>query len=272
MPKRLTVLIPCKNEQDNIRACVESARLVADEVLVADSLSTDRTLQIVAKIGGCRVIEREFIGYSDFKNWAIPQAQHPWVLVLDADERVTPALATEIRSTLENVSDEIDGFWIRRRNFFLGHEIKHSGFDTSKLFRLLRRDICRYRACRVHEEIEVRPGRDAVLSEPLLHYTYWTLNQYFEKQVKYTRLMALDRWDAGKRATTFGMLLTPFLRFFQLYVLRLGFLDGLVGLQICMLQAFFVTFVKQARLWELGHALPQPREAEAEAAPSRRAA
>jgi glycosyltransferase involved in cell wall biosynthesis len=272
MPKRLTVLIPCKNEQDNIRACVESARLVADEVLVADSLSTDRTLQIVAKIGGCRVIEREFIGYSDFKNWAIPQAQHPWVLVLDADERVTPALATEIRVTLENVSDDIDGFWIRRRNFFLGHEIKHSGFDTSKLFRLLRRDICRYRACRVHEEIEVRLGRDAVLSEPLLHYTYWTLDQYFEKQVKYTRLMALDRWDAGRRATPLGMLLTPFLRFFQLYVLRLGFLDGLVGLQICMLQAFFVTFVKQARLWELSHALPQPREADAEAAPSRRAA
>ena len=273
MPKRLTVLIPCKNEQDNIRACVESAQLVADEVLVADSLSTDRTLQIVAKMGGCRVIEREFISYSDFKNWAIPQARHEWVLIVDADERVTPGLAAEIYETLEHVSDEIDGFWIRRRNFFLGHEIKHSGCDTSKLFRLLRRDICRYRDCRVHEEIEVRPGRDAVLTQPLLHYTYWTLDQYFEKQVKYTRLSALDRWDAGKRATPWGMLLTPFLRFFQLYVLRLGFLDGLVGLQICMLQAFFVTFVKQARLWELSHALPQPREEEP-AAPqqSRRAA
>jgi glycosyltransferase involved in cell wall biosynthesis len=272
MPKRLTVLIPCKNEQDNIRSCIESARLVADEVLVADSLSTDRTLQIVAKIGGCRVIEREFISYSDFKNWAIPQAKHEWVLVVDADERVTPELAAEIHETLEHVSDQIDGFWIRRRNFFLGHEIKHSGCDTSKLFRLLRRDICRYRDCRVHEEIEVRPGRDAVLTQPLLHYTYWTLDQYFEKQVKYTRLSALDRWDAGKRVTIFGILVTPFMRFFWLYVLRLGFLDGLVGLQICMLQAFFVTFVKQARLWELSHALSQPREMESEAPPSRRAA
>lgn len=260
MPARLTVLIPCKNEQDNIRACVESARLVADEVLVADSGSTDRTLEIVTEIGHCRVIEREFISYSDFKNWAIPQAKHEWVLIVDADERVTPELAAEIRGKLAAVSDDIDGYWIRRRNFFLGHEIKHSGCDTSKLFRLLRRDVCRYRDCRVHEEINVRPGRDAVLSQPLLHYTYWTLDQYFEKQVKYTRLSALDRWDAGKRVTTLGMLVTPFMRFFWLYVLRLGFLDGLVGLQICMLQAFFVTFVKQARLWELSHALPQPRE------------
>lgn len=260
MPARLTVLIPCKNEQDNIRACVESARLVADEVLVADSGSTDRTLEVVDKMGGCRVIEREFISYSDFKNWAIPQAQHEWVLIVDADERVTPELAAEIREKLAAVGDDIDGYWIRRRNFFLGHEIKHSGCDTSKLFRLVRRDVCRYRACRVHEEINIRPGRDAVLSQTLLHYTYWTLDQYFEKQVKYTRLSALDRWDSGKRVTALGMLVTPFMRFFWLYVLRLGFLDGLVGLQVCMLQAFFVTFVKQARLWELSHALPQPRE------------
>jgi len=277
MSARLTVLIPCKNEQHNIRACIESARLVADEILVADSLSTDRTLDVVADAGGCRVIEREFVSYSDFKNWAIPQAKHEWVLILDADERITPELAAEIRQKLPEVPDHIDGYWIRRRNFFLGHEIKHSGCDTTKLFRLIRRDFCRYGDCRVHEEIEIRPGRDAVLSQPLLHYVYWTLDQYFEKQLKYTRLMALDRWDAGKRVTTFGMLVTPFMRFFQLYVLRRGFLDGFAGIQMCMLQAFLVTFVKQARLWELEHALPQPREElltgeSASAAVSRKAA
>jgi hypothetical protein len=169
-------------------------------------------------------------------------------------------LAAEIRQTLATVPDQIDGYWIRRRNFYLGHEIKHSGFDSSKLFRLFRRDFCRYGDCRVHEEIDVRPGRDSVLVKPLVHYVYWSLDQFFEKQVKYTRLMALDRWDRGKRTSYLGMLALPFLRFFQLYILRLGFLDGLVGIQLCMLQAFFVTFVKQARLWELEHALPQPRE------------
>src|SRR5262245_32408098 len=94
---KLTVLIPCKDEIRHIRACIESARPIADELLVADSGSTDGTLE-VARALGCRVIEREYVNSADFKNWAIPQAQHEWVLVVDADERVTPQLANEIRS------------------------------------------------------------------------------------------------------------------------------------------------------------------------------
>jgi len=253
----LTVLIPCKDEERNIQACVESARLVADEVLVADSGSTDRTLDIVREIGGCRLIEREFIGYSDFKNWAIPQARNPWVLIVDADERVTPELAVEIREVLAKPSAELDGYWIYRQNHFMGREIKHCGWDTDKVFRLLRRDKCRYRLCRVHEEIEVDPQRAGKLNSRLKHYTYWSYDQYFEKYVKYTRLGAQDMWDAGKRTSFLAMLSRPFLRFLQLYILRRGFLDGLPGLQICMLQSFFVTFVKQARLWEMEHAAQQ---------------
>ena len=95
MEAQLTVLIPCKDERLNIRACIESARKVADEVLVADSGSSDETRDIAGSLG-VRVIERDFIGYSDFKNWAIPQAKHAWVLIVDADERVSPALRSEI--------------------------------------------------------------------------------------------------------------------------------------------------------------------------------
>ena len=87
MANSLSIIIPCKNERRNIRPCIESARLVADEVLIADSGSTDGTLDIVREIGGCRIIEREYIHSGDFKNWAIPQAQHSWVMILDADER-----------------------------------------------------------------------------------------------------------------------------------------------------------------------------------------
>src|SRR4029078_64475 len=134
----------------HIRACIESVRPIADEILVADSGSTDGTLNSVSNFGRCRVIEREYFNSANFKNWAIPQASHEWVLVLDADERVTPELAAEIRQTLATVPDQIDGHWICRRNFYLGHEIKHSGFDSSKLFRLFRRDFCRYGDCRVH--------------------------------------------------------------------------------------------------------------------------
>jgi (heptosyl)LPS beta-1,4-glucosyltransferase len=94
---KLTVLIPCKDEAQHIRDCIESVRPLADEILVADSGSTDGTLEIVNEVGGCRVIEREYVNSADFKNWAIPQARHDWVLVVDADERVTPELVTEIR-------------------------------------------------------------------------------------------------------------------------------------------------------------------------------
>src|SRR6478609_8552043 len=97
MPK-LTVLIPCKNELAHIGACIESVRAVANEILVADSGSTDGTLDVVRGLDGCRLIQREFVNYADFKNWAIPQAKHEWVLIVDADERVPPDLAAEIRS------------------------------------------------------------------------------------------------------------------------------------------------------------------------------
>ena len=101
MTAKLTVLIPCKDERRNIRACIESVQAIADEMLIADSGSTDGTLDIVRDIGGCRIIEREYINSANFKNWAIPQAKHEWVLVVDADERVTPELADEIREVLE---------------------------------------------------------------------------------------------------------------------------------------------------------------------------
>jgi glycosyltransferase involved in cell wall biosynthesis len=127
MPEKLTVLIPCKNESHNIRDCIESVRSIADEILVADSLSTDDTLEIVRNSGGCRIIEREFIDYANFKNWAIPQATHPWVLIVDADERVTPELAVEIREILAKAPPSLDAYRMRRDNFFLGQQIRHCG-------------------------------------------------------------------------------------------------------------------------------------------------
>jgi glycosyltransferase involved in cell wall biosynthesis len=254
---RLTVLIPCKDERLNIRPCIEAARLVADEILVADSGSSDDTKEI-AKSLGARVIERDFGGYAEFKNWAIPQAAHAWVLVVDADERVTEPLAAEIRGVLAAPPEDLDGFWIYRRSFFMGHPVRHSGWQSDKVFRLIRRDVCRYRERRVHEEIEVDPRRAGRLENRLLHYTYWSYDQYFSKYVRYTRLGAEDMWERGERTSRAQLLLRPFLRFFQLYVLRRGFLDGLAGIQVCMLQSFFVSFVKQGRLWELEHALPQP--------------
>jgi (heptosyl)LPS beta-1,4-glucosyltransferase len=250
MRHKLTVLIPCKNEAHNIRECIESVRALADEILVADSLSTDNTLDIVRQLGVCRIIAREFVDYANFKNWAIPQASHPWVLVVDADERVTEPLAAEIRETLARDNPSLDAYRMRRENFFLGYRIRHCGWNRSTIVRLFRRDTCRYGAARVHEQLEVAPGRVGTLRGTFLHYTCTSLASWTEKQTRYAAIWAEDHRAAGRRAGWLGILARPFLRFLQLYVFRGGFLDGTAGLIVCLSNMFY-TFLKYAMLWQL---------------------
>jgi (heptosyl)LPS beta-1,4-glucosyltransferase len=250
MAQKLTVLIPCKNEAHNIRACVESVRPVADEILVADSLSTDDTVALVGQVGGCRIIRREFVDYANFKNWAIPQASHPWVLVVDADERVTETLAAEIREVLSDEDPSRDAYRLRRDNFFLGRRIRHCGWNRSTIIRLFRRDTCRYGAARVHEQLEVAPGRVGTLGGKLLHYTCSSLAQWTEKHNRYATLWAEDHHAAGRRTSWLAILLRPPLRFLQLFLFRGGFLDGSAGLIVCMSNGWY-TFLKYANLWQL---------------------
>jgi glycosyltransferase involved in cell wall biosynthesis len=252
----LTVLIPCKNESRQIEACIASARLLGGEILVADSGSTDGTLDIVARMPDCRLIQRPFITYADFKNWAIPQASHSWVFVLDADERVTPELADEVRRTLAGNPNHIHAYRIKRRTFFLGYEARFGPWLNDGPHRLFRRDKCRYGKCRVHEELVVEKRRRGSLRNKLLHYTVNTYDEYFTKYVNYTRYGAADRWDQGERTSLVKMFICPMFRFLWLYFARGGFLDGAIGVHTCMLQAFFVTFFKRARLWELEHGRP----------------
>ena len=252
MMEKLTVLIPCKDERHNIRACVESIRDIADEILIADSGSTDGTLDVVQQIGGCRVIQREYINSANFKNWAIPQAKYSWVFILDADERVTDKLRASIQQVLTSPPEHLDGYWISYTCFFMGHSLRFSRWGTDSI-RLIRRDVCRYQTRRVHADIDICRQRVAKLSGKLLHYSYWSFDEYFSKYGRYTSWGAQELWDRGKRAGYGGLLIRPLLRFFYLYVARLGFLDGLPGLQVCMLTAFFNTYVKQAKLWEMEH-------------------
>jgi len=255
MKEKLTVIIPCKNERNNIGACIDSARRVADEVLVADSGSTDGTLEIVRQLGGCRVIQREYVNSGNFKNWAIPQAGHPWVLIVDADERFTQPLADEINFLLA-VGPAHQGYYLYRTNYFLGRRVRFSGWRGDKVLRLFRRDLGRYAGESDHAQLELASGNAGYLKHPLQHFTYWTLDQYFLKFHRYTVQSAQNKHAAGRRASYGRMLLAPPLRFLHCYVVRLGFLDGMTGLQVCALAAM-ATFVKQARLWELDHALPQ---------------
>ena len=266
MPEKLTVLIPCKNEERNIRPCIESARGIADELLVADSGSTDRTMEI-AREYGARIIEREYVNSANFKNWAIPQAAHPWVLVVDSDERVTPELASEIRTVIAG-TPRFDGYRIFRRNHIMGRPVRHSGWGSDHVIRLFKRDVCRYEERRVHADVIVASGKVGTLRGRLLHYTYWTFGQFVEKLDRYTTWAAQDLYDKGRRAGFVSLVLRPAFRFFRHYVLHLGFLDGRAGAIVSMLSAFAV-HLKYAKLWQMRHGLPQPDpEADRRGAPA----
>src|SRR5262245_24399098 len=247
MASKLTVIIPCKNERENIRACVAGAQLIADEVLVADSGSTDGTLEIAQALG-CRIIEREYGTSGDFKNWAIPHANHEWVFILDADERITTALANEIRDKL--IDPQRDGYWVYRLNHFMGHRILHGPWRNDRCLRLFRRDVGRYVGPTDHAEIELGSGEAGRLRQRLVHYTCTSYSQYLPKISRYADVQARV-WKEAGRQPSLGQLLFRFpTRFVQGYVVRLGFLDGLAGLQVCGLVAY-LSWLKQAYLWQL---------------------
>ena len=262
MKQPLTVIVPCKNEQLNIRQCIESFYSIADEVLIADSGSTDDTIAIAKEFEKVRVISRDYRTSGDFKNWAIPQAQNEYVLIIDADERVTPQLADEI--VLELGRGPIyDGFWIKRRNHFMGHEQKHGDARTDRVLRLFHRDRGRYEGPSDHGEVVISTGKVATLKNKMEHYSVWGYDMFFQKFHRYTTLQAEQWQEQGRKTSCFKLLIRPMFRFFREYILQRGIFDGKIGLQQAWIAAFY-SFMKQARLWELNNALEQP-DAEPEA-------
>ena len=224
-----------------------SARLVADDVLVADLGSTDGTLEI-ARWLGCRTIEREYGTSGDFKNWAIPQAAHEWVFVLDADERITAELAAEIRRTLSEPMH--DGYWVYRRNHFMGHPIRFGPWRNDRCLRLFRRNLGRYEGLTDHADVKLANGTVGRLRERLTHYTCTSYAQYLPKVSRYAEVQCgFGATRAGNRSWRQLLLRFP-LRFVQGYLFRLGFLDGLAGLQVCVLVAY-LSWLKQAYLWQM---------------------
>jgi glycosyltransferase involved in cell wall biosynthesis len=245
MREPLSVLIPTRNEEANIAACLESVRW-ADEIVVVDSGSTDGTLEIARPVAS-RVLEHEYVNSAAQKNWALPQLRHRWVLIVDADERVPPALRDEIVRVLADPA-RADGYWIARANHFLGRPIRSAGWQRDKVLRLFDRMKGSYEPLHVHAEVRIR-GRVGVLRERLVHHTYRNLDQYFEKFARYTRWSADDLKARGIRASAPRLLLRPWLRFARMYLVEGGFREGRRGIVLCMLAAFSV-FTKYARRWE----------------------
>ncbi len=255
MPNKLSVVIPCKDEEKNIAFCIESVLSIADEIVVADSGSTDKTMEIAKKYG-CRIIEREYINSANFKNWVIPQAKFEWIMLLDSDERATPKLLEEVKSILSKEEPEYDAYYIFRRNFLFGKEVKRS-WGKDKVIRLFKRDISKYKEMRVHSEIIVNSGRVGFLKGKLLHYTYWNYAQIMEKYERYTTWAAEDLRDKGVKPGFINLTFTPAWRFFRHYILQRGFLDGRAGVIVSGLSMYYV-FLKYAKLWKMTYGKEQP--------------
>ena len=255
MKEPLSVLVPCKNEAQNLRSCVESFIDIADEILIADSGSTDRTIEIARQYANVRIIQREYRTSGDFKNWAIPQCRHEWVLIVDADERITGELAAEIVLELSR-GPEMDGYWINRDNHFMGHQLKYGDARSDGVLRLFHRDRGHYVGPSDHGEVQISTGRVGKLRHSMLHYSMWDYDQLFEKLNRYTSLQAKQWSEQGRDTSYFKLLVRPAFRFFREYVLQGAILDGKAGVQTAWLAAFY-SFSKQARLWSLNHGLQQ---------------
>lgn len=243
--QKLTAIIPTGNEIHNIEAVIASVNF-ADEILIADSFSTDGTYDKALQLAH-KVIRRPFKYHADHKNWAISQAKHSWVLLVDADERITDELKKEIQEILKNPPHHIVAYWISRANYFMGKKINYSGWRGDKVIRLFKKEFCKYQDILVHEEI-IAQGKVSKLKNKLNHNTYVNLKQYIEKLNKYSDKQAIEFNVKTKTLTPYHFIIKPFWAFFKHYILQSGFRDGIAGIVIGYFQAYRV-FMRYLKIW-----------------------
>ncbi len=238
----LSVIIPCFNEAHNMRAVLESVAW-ADEILVIDSFSTDETLAI-AKEFNTTLLQREYINSANQKNWAIPQTTHDWILIVDADERVTPGLQQEIKELLQTVPSKV-AYWIGRENYFMNKPVKYCGWQNDKVIRLFHKDKAKYEEKKVHAEM-IADGPVGQLQQKLIHNTYKDISHFLAKMERYAHWSAEDYYPKTKKVTLYHLWGKPAFRFFKHYFLKLGFLDGRVGFIVSAIMAWgvFLRYVK----------------------------
>jgi glycosyltransferase involved in cell wall biosynthesis len=281
---QISVVIITHNEEANLARTLASVKAIAGEIIVVDSGSTDRTVEI-AKSHGAKVFVEEWKGYAAQKNSAIEKAVGNWILSLDADEEVEAALAEAILATLEsierveklsreqdahlfmlqdakaeigkdldgNASPNVAGFWLPRKNHFLGRWIKHGGFWPDPKLRLFRRGTGRFEDRSVHETLKLEGETSHIKGGALVHHSYPTLSEYIEHMNRYSSLgaeMVVAR--GGQNFPVLNIAFRPAFTFFYNYLFRLGFLDGREGFLLHIYHSIYVSW-KYAKAWELSH-------------------
>lgn len=250
MSEKLSVIIITKNEEKNIKECLESVKW-ADEIILVDAFSTDRTIDI-AKSYTDKIFQREWIGFAAQKNFALSLAANEWILSLDADERVSQDLKLKIQNLLvdEKYLKVYDGFLIKRDNYFLGKLIRSCGWNRDFQLRLFKKSKTKLTNRLVHEGFEVY-GKIGKIAEPIIHLSYKSFNDAIAKINHYSSLEAIEK-STKKKANIFTIIFYPILYFLQHFIFRYGFIDGIYGFFVSLLHAWTKMLV-QIKIWELQH-------------------
>lgn len=244
----LSAIVLTKNEEKNIKDCLQSLSF-CDEIIVVDDYSQDKTVEEVRKVYKvCKVIkvlERHLNNdFSSQRNFGLEKAKGDWVLFVDADERVIPELADEIkRSTVE-------GYYIKRQDYFLGKWLKHGETGNIKLLRLAKRRAGKWEG-KVHEKWKIK-GQTEILNQPLLHYPHQTVGEFLKKINYYSSLRAQELYNQGKKIKFWQISFYPKAKFLQNYFLRDGLLDGMPGLIMALIMSFH-SFLVRGKLYLLWH-------------------
>jgi len=244
--EKISAVIICKDEGKNIQRCLKSIAFV-DEIVVVDSGSTDRTVEICKKFTN-RVFYHPWAGYVKQKNYALAKAKHEWTLSLDADEEVSPKLKESILNALQNNGGEYSGYRVNRHVFYLGRWINHCWYPEYKI-RLFKKSKGRWVGKNLHERVEL-DGKYCDLSGDLNHFTYQNISQHLRTIDSFSSIAAREKFEEGKSVTLFNFFLNPLFQFFKLYIVKRGFLDGMPGFIISVLSSYY-TFLKYVKLWEI---------------------
>ena len=246
---KISATIITYNEEKNIRRCLESLYDVVDEIIVVDSISDDRTVD-VCKEYGALVTQRPFPGHIEQKNFAISKASHTYILALDADEALSRKLRNEIRQLKSLKQDEIpDGFSLKRKNYFLGKWINYGIWVREFKIRLFKKGAAQWGGTNPHDHIIMKDGsRVSLLKGHLLHYPYDSIADFVQQMNRFSDIAARSYLDHNRKSSIFKIIVNPLWRFFRSYFLSLGFMDGLRGLFLSIMMSFYA-FMKYLKLW-----------------------
>jgi len=243
----LSAVIVSFNEEKKISDCLKSVQF-ADEVLVVDSFSTDKTEEICHSFGA-RFLNKKWLGYVQQKNFAANQSTHEWVLSIDSDERCSPSLKKEIQNILRNPETAEAGFSIPRKVFYINRWIRNGGWYPARKVRLFQKKLARWEGEDPHDRVEV-DGKCGKLTGEIYHFSFDNISSHFQTINNFTTVAAKEKIAKGRRTNIIGILLRPYSMFFKMFLLKTGFFDGMPGFIIAVLSWFHV-FSKYVKIWEL---------------------